>query len=80
MGSCRRRWEDSLAGNQRLYVVTDSDGLDDANGKTQFLDLGPANEALKGYDRRRHTSVPFMTFATVCARGPVAPMGCGLAV
>lgn len=38
----------AVAGNQRLYVVTDNDGLDDANGETQFLDLGPANEALKG--------------------------------
>ena len=38
----------AIAGNQRLYVVTDNDGLDDANGETQFLDLGPAGEALKG--------------------------------
>ena len=38
----------AIAGNQRLYVVTDNDGLDDANGETQFLDLGPAGEALTG--------------------------------
>ncbi|HEX9833835.1 MAG TPA: esterase-like activity of phytase family protein, partial [Mycobacterium sp.] len=38
----------AIAGNQKLYVVTDNDGLDDANGETQFLDLGPAGEALKG--------------------------------
>lgn len=38
----------AIAGNGKLYVVTDNDGLDDANGETQFLDLGPAAEALKG--------------------------------
>lgn len=38
----------AIAGNQRLYVVTDNDGLDDANGETQFLDLGPAGEAFTG--------------------------------
>ncbi|MFV8242610.1 esterase-like activity of phytase family protein [Mycolicibacterium peregrinum] len=37
----------AVAGNQNLYVVTDNDGLDDANGETVFLDLGPAAEALK---------------------------------
>lgn len=38
----------AIAGNQRLYVVTDNDGLDDANGETVFLDLGPVTEALRG--------------------------------
>ncbi|KWX68181.1 esterase-like activity of phytase family protein [Mycobacterium sp. NAZ190054] len=38
----------AVAGNGRLYVVTDNDGLDDANGETVFLDLGPAAEALGG--------------------------------
>ncbi|MGV9798755.1 esterase-like activity of phytase family protein [Mycobacterium sp. NPDC003449] len=38
----------AVAGNQNLYVVTDNDGLDDANGETVFLDLGPAADALKG--------------------------------
>ncbi len=38
----------AIAGNGNLYVVTDNDGLDDANGETQFLDLGPAAEALAG--------------------------------
>ncbi|MGB3351733.1 MAG: esterase-like activity of phytase family protein [Mycobacterium sp.] len=38
----------AIAGNQNLYVVTDNDGLDDANGETVFLDLGPAGEALGG--------------------------------
>jgi DNA-binding beta-propeller fold protein YncE len=38
----------AIAGNQNLYVVTDNDGLDDANGETVFLDLGPAAEALTG--------------------------------
>ena len=38
----------TIAGNQNLYVVTDNDGLDDANGETVFLDLGPAGEALSG--------------------------------
>ncbi len=38
----------AVAGNQTLYVVTDNDGLDDANGETVFLDLGPAGEALAG--------------------------------
>ncbi|GFG52316.1 esterase-like activity of phytase family protein [Mycolicibacterium agri] len=38
----------AIAGNGKLYVVTDNDGLDDANGETQFFDLGPAGEALKG--------------------------------
>lgn len=32
----------AIAGNQNLYVVTDNDGLDDANGETVFLDLGVA--------------------------------------
>ncbi|KLI05570.1 esterase-like activity of phytase family protein [Mycolicibacterium senegalense] len=32
----------AIAGNQTLYVVTDNDGLDDANGETVFLDLGAA--------------------------------------
>lgn len=38
----------AVAGNGNLYVVTDNDGLDDANGETVFLDLGPAAEALEG--------------------------------
>ncbi|OAN30150.1 esterase-like activity of phytase family protein [Mycolicibacterium iranicum] len=38
----------AVAGNGNLYVVTDNDGLEDANGETVFLDLGPAAEALKG--------------------------------
>lgn len=38
----------AVAGNGNLYVVTDNDGLDDANGETVFLDLGPAGEALRG--------------------------------
>ena len=38
----------AVAGNGNLYVVTDNDGLDDANGETQFLDLGPAATALGG--------------------------------
>lgn len=38
----------AIAGNGNLYVVTDNDGLDDANGETVFLDLGPAGEALQG--------------------------------
>ncbi|GFG52341.1 alkaline phosphatase [Mycolicibacterium agri] len=38
----------AIAGNGKLYVVTDNDGLDDASGETQFFDLGPADEALKG--------------------------------
>lgn len=38
----------AVAGNQKLYVVTDNDGLDDANGETVFLDLGPAGSALGG--------------------------------
>jgi DNA-binding beta-propeller fold protein YncE len=38
----------TVAGNGNLYVVTDNDGLDDANGETVFLDLGPAGEALAG--------------------------------
>ncbi|MGE2724437.1 esterase-like activity of phytase family protein [Mycolicibacterium pulveris] len=37
----------AIAGNGNLYVVTDNDGLDDANGETQFLDLGPAGDALR---------------------------------
>ncbi|UXA18825.1 esterase-like activity of phytase family protein [Mycobacterium sp. SMC-4] len=36
----------AVAGNGRLYVVTDNDGLDDASGETVFLDLGPAADAL----------------------------------
>ena len=31
----------AIAGNGKLYVVTDNDGVEDANGETQFLDLGP---------------------------------------
>lgn len=31
----------AIGGNGHLYVVTDNDGLDDANGETVFLDLGP---------------------------------------
>lgn len=38
----------AIAGNGNLYVVTDNDGLDDANGETQFFDLGPAATALQG--------------------------------
>lgn len=38
----------AVAGNGNLYVVTDNDGLDDAGGETVFLDLGSADEALKG--------------------------------
>jgi Esterase-like activity of phytase len=38
----------AIAGNQNLYVVTDNDGLDDANGETVFLDLGLAAQALRG--------------------------------
>jgi hypothetical protein len=38
----------AVAGNGKLYVVTDNDGLDDANGETVFLDLGPADGALGG--------------------------------
>lgn len=38
----------AVTGNGNLYVVTDNDGLDDANGETQFFDLGPAAEALAG--------------------------------
>ncbi|MBS1690648.1 MAG: esterase-like activity of phytase family protein [Actinobacteria bacterium] len=38
----------AIAGNGNLYVVTDNDGLDDANGETVFLDLGPAGQALHG--------------------------------
>lgn len=38
----------AVGGNGRLYVVTDNDGLDDANGETVFLDLGPADAALTG--------------------------------
>lgn len=38
----------AIAGNGNHYVVTDNDGLDDANGETVFLDLGPAGQALHG--------------------------------
>ncbi|MFD6857544.1 esterase-like activity of phytase family protein [Rhodococcus sp. NPDC060090] len=38
----------AIAGNGNLYAVTDNDGLDDANGETVFLDLGPAGAALGG--------------------------------
>lgn len=38
----------AVAGNGHLYVVTDNDGLDDANGETVFLDLGPATSVLGG--------------------------------
>ncbi|MDV3126187.1 esterase-like activity of phytase family protein [Mycobacterium sp. 21AC1] len=38
----------TVAGNGNLYVITDNDALDDANGETVFLDLGPAPEALGG--------------------------------
>jgi hypothetical protein len=33
----------TVGGNANLYVVTDNDGLDDANGETVFLDLGPVS-------------------------------------
>jgi hypothetical protein len=33
----------AVGGNGNLYVVTDNDGLDDANGETVFLDLGPVS-------------------------------------
>lgn len=36
----------AIAGNGKLYVVTDNDGVEDANGETVFLDLGPAGDAL----------------------------------
>lgn len=36
----------TVAGNGNLYVVTDNDGVEDANGETVFLDLGAAGEAL----------------------------------
>ena len=36
----------AVAGNGNLYVITDNDGVEDANGETQFFDLGPAGEAL----------------------------------
>ncbi|MFI2333841.1 hypothetical protein ACH474_10635 [Nocardia rhamnosiphila] len=38
----------TVGGNGHLYVVTDNDGLDDANGETVFLDRGPAGSALGG--------------------------------
>jgi hypothetical protein len=38
----------TVGGNGNLYVVTDNDGLDDANGETVFLDLGSAGSALGG--------------------------------
>jgi Esterase-like activity of phytase len=38
----------AVGGNGKLYIVTDNDGLDDANGETVFLDLGPADAALGG--------------------------------
>lgn len=38
----------TVGGNGNLYVVTDNDGLDDANGETVFLDLGSAGTALGG--------------------------------
>ena len=38
----------AVAGNGNLYVVTDNDGVEDANGETVFLDLGPAGDALAG--------------------------------
>ena len=38
----------TVGGNGNLYIVTDNDGLDDANGETVFLDLGPAKDALGG--------------------------------
>ncbi|MFI5716171.1 esterase-like activity of phytase family protein [Nocardia sp. NPDC051750] len=38
----------TVGGNGNLFVVTDNDGLDDANGETVFLDLGPAGAALGG--------------------------------
>jgi len=37
-----------VGGNGNLYVVTDNDGLDDANGETVFSDLGPVASALGG--------------------------------
>ncbi|MCZ9337536.1 esterase-like activity of phytase family protein, partial [Streptomyces sp. TRM76130] len=30
----------TVAGNGRVYAVTDNDGLDDSTGETVFLDLG----------------------------------------
>lgn len=38
----------TVGGNGNLYAITDNDGLDDTNGETVFLDLGPAAEALDG--------------------------------
>ncbi len=38
----------AIAGNGNLYVVTDNDAVEDANGETVFLDLGPADSALQG--------------------------------
>lgn len=38
----------TVGGNGNLYIVTDNDGLDDANGETVFSDLGPAAAALGG--------------------------------
>ncbi|MBU9763568.1 esterase-like activity of phytase family protein [Mycobacterium sp. TNTM28] len=35
----------AVAGNQNLYVVTDNDGLEDANGETVLFNLGPVAEA-----------------------------------
>lgn len=42
----------TIAGNGHLYAVTDNDGVEDANGETIFLDLGPAAEIfdLQGED------------------------------
>lgn len=34
----------TAGGNGNLYVVTDNDGLDDANGETVFLNLGPVTQ------------------------------------
>lgn len=38
----------TVGGNGNVYVVTDNDGLSDANGETVFLDLGPAADAFSG--------------------------------
>lgn len=38
----------AISADNRVYVVTDNDGVDDAPGETVFLDLGPVGEALAG--------------------------------
>jgi len=42
-----------------VYAVTDNDGLDDATGETQLLDVGPVDEVLPGTtaEPRRTTTV-----------------------